>query len=116
MADEEILVLLQQIASKVDAQGDKLDRVAADQTALRTETNAKLDRIDGKVDALTTRVDGLDAKVTRAAARADDGLAAQVRTATDIAAIRSHLQEEGRGELRQELESLRERVEVLERR
>jgi hypothetical protein len=47
----------------------------------------------------------MDAKLDRAAARADDVMGVQVRVKTDIAAIRATLEDH---------DSLRERVEALE--
>jgi hypothetical protein len=125
MADEPenpVLALLRQLAANVyagferlDAKTDrmaaeqramntKVDRIAADQMAMRAEFSAKFERTDAKLD--------------RAAVRADDVMGAQVRMATDIAALRA-IQEEGGRTLvdgvRQDLESLRDRVEALER-
>jgi hypothetical protein len=120
MADEPenpVLVLLHQLAASVERIGDeqqatntRIDGLAAEQREMRTEFNAKFQR-------LTDRSDRMVAKLDRAAVRADDVMGAQVRMQTDIAALRA-AQEEGEREVadefRQDLESLRERVDVLE--
>jgi hypothetical protein len=131
MADEPenlVVEMLRRLDAKVDGvvaeqQAMKTEQTAmraeqqamkAEQTAMRAEqqaTNTKLDR-------LSARVDIMDIKLDRAAIRADDVMGAQARMATDIAALRA-IQEEGGRTLvdgvRQDLESLRERVEALER-
>jgi hypothetical protein len=59
------------------------------------------------------------AKLNRAAVRADDVMAAQVRMQTDIAAIRAAQEDGGRtivDEFREDLESLQDRVEAIEER
>jgi hypothetical protein len=65
------------------------------------------------------KLDRMDAKLDRAAVRADGVMGAQVRMATDIAALRAVREEGGRAladEFREDLESLRERVDAIERR
>jgi uncharacterized coiled-coil DUF342 family protein len=104
MADnEQIMALLQQIAQKVDARGVKLDAqgakldaqgeslntkidgVAKEQAAMRTEMNNKFERV-------SNRLDNLNSLALRAAIRADDALSAQARMQTDISAIRERLE------------------------
>jgi hypothetical protein len=114
MADEQISLILELLREL----GAKTDRIAAGQTAMRAEqTSMRTDQAAMRADI--TRIDAklerMDTKLDRAAARTDDVMAAQVRMKTDIAVIRALQEEDGHG-LRQELDSLRERVDALERR
>jgi hypothetical protein len=127
MADEPenpVLVLLHQLAASVERIGDeqqatntRIDGLAAEQREMRTEQRAMRAEFNAKFQRLTDRSDRMVAKLDRAAVRADDVMGAQVRMQTDIAALRA-AQEEGEREVadefRQDLESLRERVDVLE--
>ncbi len=139
MADEQISLILDLLREL----GAKTDGIAADQTAARAEmasmradqTAARAEMASMRADQTATRTDmasmraemasmraditRIDAKLDRAAARADDVMASQVRLKTDIAVIRAMQEEHTRilmGGLRQELDSLRERVDALERR
>jgi hypothetical protein len=110
MAEEQMMAMLQQIAEKVDAQGAKLDAVAQEQTAMRSEMNNRFERVIHRLDHLTTLA-------TRAAARADDSLSAQSRAKTELAAIREHIENGDRKlvrEVNEDIANLRERVEALE--
>ena len=111
MADGQILALLNQIAEKIDAQGTKLDAVAQDQSAMRTEMNMRFERV-------TRRLDSLNTLAVMASARADDSLSAQSRMRTELAAIREHLENGDRRlvrEVNEDMTNLRERVEALEK-
>lgn len=101
---------------------DESESVLALLKDIRTEQiNARTDMVSMRSDIAAMRADisSMDTKLNVAAARANDVMAAQVKMQTSLTAILAMQEEHGRilvGRVRQELDALTRRVEVLEAR
>lgn len=83
-----------------------VEQAVAPLRAAQAVTDTKLDRLTSKVGGMDVRFDRVEAKLDRVIDRADDILTGVVRLRTDA--------ENRDAGIRQEIDSLRERVEALE--